>query len=404
MRPELATVSLFTGAGGLDIGLESAGFSTRLAVECDADACETLRLNRPRWRRVESAIEDISTRQLLRAARLRKRELEVLVGGPPCQPFSKAGRWAPSGEKRLSDPRAGTLRSFMRVVAEALPKAFLLENVAGFAACDRPSGLAYVRRACVRINRESGCQYRPHFAVLNAAWYGVPQQRERAFVVAFRDGRDFEFPQPTHGPTCREPYRVAWDAIGGLQPDNRERESLHLTGKWAGLLPSIPEGENYLFHTDRGEGVSLFGWRTRYWSFLLKLSKKLPSWTIPAQPGPAIGPFHWDNRRLARQELLRLQTFPDGYQLCGSRIEAQRQIGNAVPCLLSEVLGREIFAVLSERPVSRSKLKHLPARRHPVPRAHRRMRVASEYLSEVRPREPHPGTGRGPGAAMKIAS
>jgi len=102
------------------------------------------------------------------------------------------------------------------------------------------------------------------------------------------------------------------------------------------LLKSIPEGKNYLWHTPRGAGEPLFGWRTRYWSFLLKLSKGQPSWTIQAEPGPATGPFHWRNRLLSIQELVRLQTFPDEYEIVGSRRSAQMQVGNAVPPFLAE--------------------------------------------------------------------
>ena len=123
---------------------------------------------------------------------------------------------------------------------------------------------------------------------------------------------------------------------------NPEEEDLTVRGKWADLLPSIPEGSNYLHHTDRGEGMPLFGWRRRYWTFLLKLAKNRPSWTIQAQPGPAVGPFHWSNRRLSVRELSRLQTFPDDVNIVGGKGSAQKQLGNAVPSLLAEVIGRAI--------------------------------------------------------------
>src|SRR5207249_5448445 len=146
---------------------------------------------------------------------------------------------------------------------------------------------------------------RPVAAVLNAASYGVPQLRSRFFFVAGRDGQRFVSPPATHGPPSDEallipgglePYRTAWDAIGGLEPE--AGEDVEVRGKWAELLPSIPEGQNYLWHTSRGEGLPLFGWRRRYWNFLLKLAKDRPSWTLQAQPGPAVGPFHWTSRRL----------------------------------------------------------------------------------------------------------
>src|SRR3712207_2104614 len=109
-----------------------------------------------------------------------------------------------------------------------------------------------------------------------------------------------------------------------------------MTGKWADLMPSIPEGRNYLWHTSRSGGLPLFGWRTRYWNFLLKLAKDQPSWTIQAQPGPATGPFHWESRKLSAAELGRLQTFPDGLVYGCTRAGVQRLAGNAVPSALAE--------------------------------------------------------------------
>src|SRR5207249_2951654 len=149
------------------------------------------------------------------------------------------------------------------------------------------------------------------------------------------------------------PWRTAWDAIADVNPSTAE--DLDAQGKWADLLPSIPEGQNYLWHTNRLGGMSLFGWRTRYWGMLLKLAKNRPSWTIQAQPGPAIGPFHWDNRRLSTRELCRLQTFPDDVNIVGGRGSAQKQLGNAVPSLLAEVMGRAIKVQLLDEPVVESR-------------------------------------------------
>ena len=139
----------------------------------------------------------------------------------------------------------------------------------------------------------------------------MPQLRQRVFVIGSREGKKLRFPEPTH----RDPdepgllwdlptHRTAWDALADVTPD--PCEALGVQGKWAELLPSIPEGQNYLWHTERYGGLRLFGWRRRYWSFLLKLAKNRPSWTIQAQPGPAIGPFHWKSRRLSVRELCRL--------------------------------------------------------------------------------------------------
>src|SRR5207244_6587076 len=116
-----------------------------------------------------------------------------------------------------------------------------------------------------------------------------------------------------------------------------------LRGRWGHLFPEIPPGENYLFLTaHRGHPEPIFKWRSKYWSFLLKLSPDKPAWTIQATPGPSIGPFHWRNRRLSLAETKRLMTFPDDYEVLGSRTVWQKQLGNAVAPRLAEVLGRSI--------------------------------------------------------------
>jgi DNA (cytosine-5)-methyltransferase 1 len=235
--------------------------------------------------------------------------------------------------------------------------------------------------------------------VLNAADYGVPQLRHRFFLVAHREGKGFDFPKPTHGPkgTTAGEYVTSWDAIGDIAIDPEEEESLAVRGKSADLLPSIPEGWNYLWHTDRRGGLPLFGWRTRYWNFLLKLTKAKPSWTITANPGPSIGPFHWRNRRLSVKELLALQTFPKDAEVCGSYREAQRQIGNAVPSLLAEVLARQILTVFFGRAFSEPpRLTVRPKR--PIPDPEPVGDVPEKYLGLVGEHPFHQGTGRGPRA------
>jgi DNA (cytosine-5)-methyltransferase 1 len=175
-------------------------------------------------------------------------------------------------------------------------------------------------------------------------------------------------------------------------------------GKWADLLPSIPEGENYLWHTPRGKGRPLFGWRTRYWSFLLKLAKDRPSWTIQAQPGSAIGPFHWRNRKLSAQELCRLQTFPDGLEFDCGRTQIQKLLGNAVPSLVAEVLAREIRVQLLDSKPRDKRPKLLPPRRATVPRPEPAALVPKKYLKLQGDHAAHPGEGRGNRARARVAA
>ena len=345
----MKVLSLFTGAGGLDLGLERAGFTINGCVEADRDCQATLRANRPSWQLLDPGdIHSHRPGDILAAFGLATREATLLAGGPPCQPFSKSGQWKHGSARRMRDPRAKTLEAYLKVLEAALPEAMLLENVKGITATRKHithkyEGLDVLRSALARINRRHGTAYEPVALVLNAADYGVPQHRERVFVFAARDGSDLSAPQSTRGPVAQaangqsavERFATTWDAIGDLDDPDFDTTLLPV-GSWADLLPSIPEGSNYLHHTPRGDGEPLFGWRRRYWSFLLKLAKARPSWTIQAQAGPATGPFHWRSRLLTTHELARLQCFPDKWQLEGSVTSARRQLGNAVPPPLGE--------------------------------------------------------------------
>jgi DNA (cytosine-5)-methyltransferase 1 len=390
----LKTISLFSGVGGLDFGFEAAGFETRVAVEYNSFCCAAVRDNRPEWGLIQGDIHgsEATSERIAAVGRLQPGEADVLIGGPPCQPFSKASYWMNGDTKRLDDPRADTLTAYLRVLRDLRPRAFLLENVTGLAYKGKDEGLRHLLNGIEQVNREAGTNYRVDWQMLNAAYFGVPQSRERVFLIGSRDGRRFQFPEPTHGPADgasllgeRKPFATAWDAIGDL-PNNPNEPSLAIGGKWGDLLPSIPEGENYLWHTNRKGGMNLFGWRTRYWSFLLKLAKNQPSWTIQAQPGSSIGPFHWNNRKLTAREMCRLQTFPDGLTFSCGRTEVQRM-------LLAEVLAREIRAQLLSSPIS-TPLKLLPPRRAPIPAPELLAIVPVKYRELVGDHADHPGTSK----------
>ncbi len=387
----------------MDFGFEAAGFETRAALEFERNCCKALRLNRPSWQVIEDDINKVSSQEILDRAGLQAGEADVLFGGPPCQPFSKAGYWVQGDTKRLDDPRSDTLTGYLRVLRDTRPRSFLLENVGGLAYADKDEGLRYLLDGVKAINRDTGTRYDVHWKVLNCAEYGAPQVRERAFLVGSKDGRPFRFPEPTHVQATaddlfatKDPYRTAWDAIGDL-PEPNDDQGLSVGGRWGDLLPSIPEGENYLWHTAKKGGVPLFGWRTKYWSFLLKLSKRLPSWTVQAQPGSAIGPFHWKNRKLSFAEMARIQTFPDGLSIDSGRTETQRMLGNAVPSLMAEILAREIRRQLLDAPAL-GKLSLMPPRRRGVPPPEPLAPIPERYRSMIGEHEAHKGTGKGPAA------
>lgn len=400
-------ISVFTGAGGLDYGFEAAGFETAVAIEMDQVCCRFLRENRS-WPVIEGDIHTVTTRNILAAGDLRQGEADILIGGPPCQPFSKSGYWATGDAKRLNDQRADTLDAYLRVLEEAQPRAFLLENVSGLAYRGKDEGLTRILSGIDAINQRNGTNYQPIWKVIDAASHGVPQHRERVFIVGSRDGKEFQFPSATHGDPAApskglEGYRTTWDAIGDIEASSDNHE-LAVTGKWADLLPTIPEGQNYLWHTRRGGGLPLFGWRTRYWNFLLKLAKDRPSWTLQAQPGSATGPFHWGNRKLSAHELARLQTFPDGLHFDASRSQAQRLLGNAVPSLLAEVIARQIAEQLLGGGAYTNSPTLLPLKRFQTPPAEMVTPVSRPYLALIDDHADHPGTGLGRRAIVRASA
>lgn len=406
---KLTAISLFTGAGGLDYGFEAAGFRTAVAVELDATCALTNGANR-RWPWIGDDINKVSSSDVLARAGLPSDEPDVLIGGPPCQPFSKSGYWAAGDSRRLLDPRASTLGAYLRVLRETRPRAFLLENVEGLGFRGKDEGLRLISSTIEDINRACGTSYQLNVAVLNAAEFGVPQLRRRLFVVGSRNGTRFEFPSSTHvdNEMCtvddpRPRFVTTWDALHDL-PLNVD-EQLAVRGKWGDLLPSIPEGQNYLWHTARGGGQPLFGWRRRFWSFLLKIAKDRPAWTIQAQPGPATGPFHWSNRRLSMREMARLQTFPDDVSIIGNITTAHKQIGNAVPSLLAEVLARSIAVqLLGGRPTRKPPKLAVKLATSPPPVPEKIRAVPRKYLALRGEHEAHPGTGQGRRASARSAS
>jgi DNA (cytosine-5)-methyltransferase 1 len=344
---DLPAISLFSGAGGLDFGVERAGYRILSSVEWDGDSAETLRANFPGNEVIHADLRKVPTRTILKAAGLRRGGAELLVGGPPCTPFSKSGYWL-EYKRTGNDPDASLLEHYLRVLEQARPRAFLFENVFGLAYRNHNA-----RWLQLLLNTFEALRYRVAWKVVLAADYGVPQRRQRLFILGSLD-RQPSFPPPTHsGPhetrTWDEsllPHMTTNEAIGDLagRDDLAEPEEA-VNGKYGHLLPEIPPGDNYLFFTaKRGHPQPLFQWRTRFWSFLLKLDPKQPAPTIQAQPGPYVGPFHWENRRLRLLEIKRLQTFPDEWCVHGSRRSAQIQIGNAVPPELAHRIARALAA------------------------------------------------------------
>lgn len=348
-------LSLFSGAGGLDLGIEQAGFQTAAAVECDPTARRTLLTNAPRYfpllseKRVMSDVVVLDPAEMLERAGLARGDAALMVGGPPCTPFSKSGNWL-AYKRAGEDPKASLLDEYLRLLQGTQPASFLMENVYGLAY--RNHNRAVLERFLAGVHAAG---YVAEWQVLLAADYGVPQLRQRLICVGLRrdlldsspEAWKFSWPEPSHsGPhetrkgwdVGRLPHVTAGVALHGLHPNPREPEEV-VDGTYADELAAVPPGENYLHWTaERGHAAPRFRWRSRYWSFLLKLHPDRPSPTIQGQPGPWVGPFHWASRRLRVGELKRLMDFPDDFQVVGTRREQQLQLGNAVPPPLGRVV------------------------------------------------------------------
>jgi DNA (cytosine-5)-methyltransferase 1 len=358
-------ISLFSGAGGLDLGCERAGFATLAAVEWDATARGTMLENRQRFfpELNESAllpdVTQVNPLNLLDLAGAEVGSVDLLHGGPPCTPFSKSGYWL-EYKRRGADPKASLLDEYARILAATRPKAFLMENVYGLVYRNQNQP---VFARFVRAVRAAGYSF--DHRVLLAADYGVPQLRQRLFCVGVRDDlldcdvAEWRLPWPTATHAGPHETRKGWnpdlprhvasgDALDGLTAEQNPPEpEERVEGTFADSLRGVPPGDNYLFFTaERGHPSPRFKWRSRYWSFLLKLAPDRPAPTIQGQPGPWVGPFHWESRRLRVAEVKRLMGFPDDFVVLGSRRDQQLQLGNAVPPPFAEVVARAIAVEL----------------------------------------------------------
>jgi DNA (cytosine-5)-methyltransferase 1 len=334
------SVSLFSGCGGLDLGMHRAGFRCILATDFDPICADSYRSNFPEVPFLCERASELDGEVLAAASNGQTEDgVDLLVGGPPCPPFSKSRFYRTDMPRALKDEVGDeTIRAYLRVLKAIRPRAFVLENVAGLAYKVHRDALNLILQAAAELG------YSVSSEVVNAADFGVPQTRQRFFIVGML-GQAFEFPSATHAKPGSgaelPPWPTAGEAIGDLDTEERASDDGHFAGgKDHELLREIPPGDNYLYFTEkRGHPEPRFAWRSRYWSFLLKLSPDLPSWTIQARRSNNMGPFHWRNRILRIDEVMRLQTFPDTWRLAGTVEQQWRQVGNAVPPLLAQCLG-----------------------------------------------------------------
>lgn len=349
--------SLFSGAGGLDLGFSRLEpYQVVFHLDNDDTAVETLRANSVRdglldenativnadvTEYVRDYPENVGEDQFLPPS-----EIDFLVGGPPCQPFSAAARRS-GGIDGVEDDDGQLFLAYVQMLEEWNPTGFLFENVYGITSDEDDWQMI--------VDTFADAGYDVTHRTLDAADYGVPQHRARTFIVGVDQDEDtnFDFPRPTHGPDSPggPELTTAGDVLEDLDQEGADRsDTYEITSKHAHLLEDIPEGLNYSFYTEKlGHPNPVFGWRSRFSDYLYKADPDSPVRTLKAQPGAASGPFHWDNRKFTEAELKRLQSFPDEYDLCGSYGQVVSQIGNSVPPDLAETLAKAIAAQLFDR-------------------------------------------------------
>ena len=381
------TVSLFSGAMGLDIGLEqTTRFRVVATVEKEAAFCETLRANHAagrlptECRLFERDIKMLDPAEILEATGLRVGELDLLVGGPPCQSFSTAGK-----RRTVQDPRGTLLWDFLRFVEVLRPRFFLMENVRGLLSAalnhrqiaERPDrggpSLApdeepgsVVRLFADDLQRISGAAYHMDCFEVNAVNYGAPQLRERALFIGNRYKAVVNFPDPTHGPTepVRKSQGVLFDAPGSAHWHTLG-EALHgledpkpvlmdFSPRKKSYLSMVPPGSNWrslpteIQQESMGRAWFAKGGRSGWWR---RLSFDLPSPTLVTMPNHASTALchPTEVRALTLREYARIQEFPDEWEFSGTPSEQYAQVGNAVPIRLGrvagEVLARELDAL-----------------------------------------------------------
>lgn len=333
-------LSLFTGAGGLDIGFHQTGFDIVACIEIEPVFCKTLELNRGRYLSEDCTIicEDI---RHIDPANLHIGPIDVIVGGPPCQSFSAAGRRA-GGVTGVLDLRGSLFEQYCHFVNHFRPRAFIFENVRGILQGNKGHDWQEI------LNTFTSLGYSLSYKVLDAADYGVPQHRERLILVG-ADGGPFLFPRPTHGADSLDstPHVTAGDAIADLQSENELIQEYG--GKYGKLLQEVPPGMNYHYFTrEMGYPEPIFAWRSRFSDFLYKADPEKPIKTLVARLGKYSGPFHWKSRKFTLTEFKRLQSFPDDYEFAGTLNTQLRQLGNSVAPNFARALAAALRTQLFE--------------------------------------------------------
>lgn len=363
--PDIVALSFFSGAMGLDIGLEKAGIKILLASEIEPSARATIIANKPGIGLIGD-ICNYSASDIRKYANLPKnREIDLMIGGPPCQAFSTAGK-----RESFSDLRGNVFLTFIDRILELRPKFAVIENVRGLLSAaynpplkkefgfamptpkqEKGGALAYI----IKKLEEGG--YGVSFNLYNAANYGAPQKRERIVIVCSRDGSKAPYLEPTHsedGSFNLPKWRTVTEVIKGMK--ETEQEYINFPEKRLKFFKMLKAGQYWkdlpedMQREAMGKKLDLGGGKT---GFFRRLSWRQPSPTLVTDPTmPATDLCHpVKDRPLSVQEYKRIQEFPDDWILCGDTKAKYKQVGNAVPVSLGAAIGRHIIKLLKEKKI-----------------------------------------------------
>ncbi|MGK7872986.1 MAG: DNA (cytosine-5-)-methyltransferase [Xenococcaceae cyanobacterium] len=324
-KTKFNVIELFSGCGGMALGFENAGLTTKLLVEIDKNCVDTLQINQPRWKIEHQDIADVDFTSY-------KGKVDIVAGGPPCQAFSYAGL-----SKGFEDTRGTLFFQFTRCVKEVQPKIALVENVRGLIRHDQGRTLSTMLQAL------SDLGYEPVYRLLRAQFLDVPQKRERVVIIGVREDLDIPaiFPkEKDYTVSIREALKNCPKSIGAEYP-KRKREILELVppgGYWRDL--PIELQKEYM-----KKSFYLGGGKT---GMARRLSWDEPSLTLTCSPAQKQTErcHPEETRPLTVREYARIQGFPDDWQFTGSLASQYRQIGNAVPVNLAYHIGRCLIAML----------------------------------------------------------
>lgn len=352
------TISLFSGAMGLDLGIEKAGFKIRVCVEKDKWAAQTIRANTS-IPVIERDINDVPTDEILAAAGIGRQDVTLVIGGPPCQAFSTAGK-----QKGFADFRGNVMLQYLRVVRDILPEFFIMENVRGLQSAKLNSVPAeYAEYEPIKDIKGSAFHfmvaefrklgYSISHALLNAANYGVPEKRERIVVIGHR-GERVTIPSPTHSENG-ELGTKKWNTLRNSIGDMEHRTDLHYTElrkRSRPYMKILKEGQNRRNQPEdmamqaMGKAYFLSGGKT---GFLRRLKFDEPSPTLVTSPTlPATLLCHPTQLRpLSIEEYARIQQFPDSWTFNGRLETIYKQIGNAVHVGLGQAVGQQIMRFIN---------------------------------------------------------